>query len=256
MNYAEQLRVFVEAATGSDAAPMLPLIAPTRHNHITPHTRLNVYRDGYEIRLSQATITDYPALGNLIGEEVLEEAVLAYVHATPSRFWDLNQYPIGFAAFFARHSTNQSAHALAQLESAITQVFWMADSAPLAAEALAKISPEALGDTHFTLRSALQLLRLDYAANRYLTAFRNDTPQASIAEDVEYLCLVRHPYHVQRVELDAAEYTLLSLLAQGKTFGEALDFLAETKDFNPETLVQSLQSYWQKWLQHGFFTAT
>jgi hypothetical protein len=254
-DYAEQLAALHAAMIKDLPEAMLPLVKASTNKEFSPDMRVAVYRDAYEMRLTQAISSDYPALAHFIGAAALAEAVGYYIHAQPSRLWDLNLYPIGFAAWYAAHSGNASAIALAQLEAAITESFWAEDSAPLDASVLAGEGEDALASRVFTPRASLRLLALPCAANAYVNAFREDVPLDMIDATSEYIAVLRHPHHVQRVVLDAPEYALLQLLVSGVPFGAAIDRLAASPDCDVATLATALPNYLQRWLKHGFFAA-
>jgi len=254
-HYASQLAIFHRAIVHEEHAAMLPLIKRARDNIFPAGKRLQVYLDAYEIRLEQATAMDYPALKHYVGDELFDEAIHDFVRATPSHTWNLNEYPLQFADFFCAHHHDALAQSLVRLETAITEVFWKPDSEALDVAALAECGMDALAVRVFRPRAALQLLALPREANAYLTAFRNDEPTEAIAEASEYLCLVRHPRHVQRLALDAEEYAILRALFAGKAFGAALDAVVAGSATPPEHLAAALSGYLQRWLSCGIFAA-
>lgn len=244
MSYAAQLAQLTDAIIDGDAC-MLPAIKPTRREAITPEVRLAVYADGYHARLLQAVLADYPTLAHYLGEATLTKAIHAYIRATPSRHWDLNQYPIGFAAFFAKGTADRAAASLALLEGAIAGVFWLPESEALDASALA-VSPEMLEAARFTPRASLRLLTLQASANDYLQQFR-EHGTADMHDIPEYLALVRHHNEVQRTALEPAEHALLAALVAGAPFGEALERQQDA------ALAERLPLYLSRWLTGGFF---
>src|ERR1700744_6194484 len=68
---------------------------------IKPGGHLKVYIEGYRIRLAQALRTDYPALCNLLGKEEFGRLAEAYIKATPSTSYNLDNYSLRFAEFVA-----------------------------------------------------------------------------------------------------------------------------------------------------------
>ncbi len=245
--YATQLQAMHEAMVRKQPENMLPLIKPARHNSFSSQTRLAVYADGYDIRLVDATIADYPALAHYMGEEECREAVAAFVSVMPSVYWDLNRYPVAFAAFLKGRAPDKAAHALADLESAITEVFWLPESKPLAPDALAGLSEEAFGNRTFRLRTAAKLLKLDYAANEYLTAYRANGSVCAPKKEIEHLLVIRAENEVQRIVLEPAEYRLLAAIGEGSTFSEALALVSE------QSLEHKLTAYMTRWFQIGVF---
>lgn len=246
--YALQLQALHDAMVHKRPDAIVPLIKPTRHNALSPQERLAVYTDGYDIRLIDATLADYPALAHYMGEDECRKAIAAFVAATPSTYWDLNRYPVAFANFLKSYSPDKVAHALADLESAIAEVFWLPESKPLTPDALAGLSEDALGNQIFQLRPAAKLLKLDYAANEYLTAFRAEEYPTAINETTELLLVIRLDNEVKREILEPMEYELLHALNSGLPFNEALGQIADR-----EALAIQLPHYIARWLQSGFF---
>jgi hypothetical protein len=247
--YAKQLATLSEAIIDDRTDAMLPQIKITRADVITAEVRLAVYAGGYVERLRNAVLADYPTLAQYFGQDHLTQAIHAYIRQTPSRYWDLNNYPVRFGAFFAEESADRAAAALAILESAIAEVFWLPESAALEAAALANLSPEEFSEMHFKPRTALKLLKLDVAANDFLQAFRDGHAPTAISTHEEYLCVLRHANEVKRLNLTAPEHALLAALFKGKSFGEALE---QVDDPN---LAEQLPHYLARWLEYGFFAS-
>lgn len=252
-SYSQQLAALHTAAIGGDAAPMLALMKTARAAEISLEERLNVYQSGYTQRLIETVKADYPTLAHYLGSENFEILAAAYVQATPSNDWDLNFYSFGLADFLRTHLPDAAAHDLASLESAIAEVFWLPDSAPLTADILAQLSPEALSNQQFKLRTACRLLALNHGVNDYLTAFRSEQPLLQLAAVPEYLAIIRHHNEVQRIVLATSEYQILYRLAQGIPFGAALDTVAELPETDINQLSKNLPGYLAHWLKYGFF---
>jgi hypothetical protein len=245
--YTEQLQALHDAMVHKQSDAIMPLIKPSRHNELSPQERLAVYADGYDIRLIDATLADYPALAHYMGADECRAAIAAFVSATPSTYLDLNCYPVAFADFLKGHSSDKASHALADLESAIAEVFWLPESQPLMPDALAGLSEDALGEHKLLLRAAAKLLKLDFSANDYLTAFRAEGHPKGINGQTEYLLVIRLDNEVKREVLEPMEHTLLYALGSGLPFNEALNHVTDQ-----ETLATKLPHYIARWLQSGF----
>lgn len=246
--YAIQLQALHDAMVHKQPDAIIPLIKPARHNELSPQERLAVYADGYNIRLIDATLADYPALAHYMGEDECRAAIAAFVGVTPSTYWDLNRYPVSFAAFLKGRVPDKAAHALADLESSIAEVFWLPESNPLTPDALAGLSEEAFGNQILQLRTAAKLLKLDYTANEYLTAFRAEEHPKELAEKSAHLLVIRLDNEVKREVLEPMEHELLHALSSGQPFNEALNQIVDQ-----EALAIKLPHYIARWLQSGFF---
>lgn len=255
--YALQLQALHDAMVHKRPDAIMPLIKLARHHKLSPQERLAIYADGYDIRLIDATLADYPALAHYMGEDECRAAIAAiatiaaFVEVTPSTYWDLNRYPVAFAAFLKGRVPDKAAHALADLECAIAEIFWLPESKPLAPDALAGLSEEAFGNQIFPLRTAAKLLKLEYAANEYLTAFRAEEHPKELAGKPEHLLVIRLDNEVKREVLEPMEHDLLYALSSGQPFNEALNQIADQ-----QALATSLPHYIARWLQSGFFMHT
>src|SRR5438132_10184465 len=64
-------------------------------------TLLDVYRDGYALRLIEALTTDYPGLMAMAGPAGFDQMARAYIAAHPSRHPSVRWYGRGMADFLA-----------------------------------------------------------------------------------------------------------------------------------------------------------
>lgn len=247
-DYVNQLRIFHDAVAHGKTDALVPLVKQARHNVISQNERISVYAKGYVIRLQEATLMDYPTLINYMGEESCEDLVWQFAKHTTSNHWDLNLYPIRLSHYMEKNVDDKAAVALAQLEAAITDVFWELETKPLKPETLASLGEEALGRQVFSLRSTGRLLELTHDANAYLIAYREERNPTKIEEKTNHLLVLRHENIVQRIVLDELEYTILKSLQNGLTFGDAIEAAGQG-----EVLAQNLGGYISKWLEAGVF---
>jgi hypothetical protein len=250
-DYETQLQALHKAVVEGDTAAILPLLGDARIDELSSEERLKAYMDGYVERLISATFADYLALAHYFGEFSLKHSIRIYATTTPSKEWDLNLYSIPFAKYFAGVTTDSAAIQLAELESAITEVYWLPESSPLDPSIFAGLSIEQFAGLQFTSRTARKLLKFNYKINDYVTSFRAERPLNDMPHGEQYLCIVRHENEVQRVELEQAEYIMLKLLSEGKTLGQALEIAAENT--NPDELQTTLPNYIGKWIGSGVF---
>lgn len=248
--YAIQINALVEAVVDRTKDSVTSLVSAVRADQFSPAERVAIYADGYQVRLCAAVAADYPALAHYLGVDAFNAALSRFVRTYPSRQWDLNLYPIGFAAFIYSWRDDAAARAIADLESAITEVFWRPDSMTLNPADLATLSMDQLALYSFQPRSALKLLRLDASANHYLTAFRAGVAPEYVSAEPEHVCVVRHHNEVRRLTMDTDEYALLSLLCAGLPFGAALDHL------NGKISEAALMPLMTQWLNAGVFQST
>ncbi len=242
-NYAAILDNLQNSILRNDANLMADLIKNP--------TRINIYNEGYRIRLSGAVRSDYPTLEYYLSPEIMEKYLHDYVETIPSNFYSLDDYPIGFAQYIKKHCPDKFAAELAELESAIAEIFWLPDSACFTPPK--DLTPEALMDLQVNLRLAAKLLIHNHNSNQYIKDFREDLSPTTPQIKETYLLVLRHENTVQRHQLAQGEYLIIDAINKGKTIGSAIEQVIEQqKDLLPE-IAANLQIWVANWMQSGFF---
>jgi hypothetical protein len=195
-------------------------------------TLLDVYRDGYALRLIEALTTDYPGVMAMAGPADFDHMARAYITAHPSRHPSVRWYGRGLADFLSRippYDRTPAASEMARFEWALGEAFDSPDMAPITADALMALPPEAWETLAFTTLPSLRRLTLAFEA-----------PQAwQRREEVEpgNLAVERAPeplvWAIWRPELisnfrslDADEAAMLDALVEGRAFPDLCEAVA------------------------------
>lgn len=236
-----------------DAALGAPLLAQCKPAHA--EQRLALYRGNQTETWRKTLAAAFPVVLALVGEEFFGGLARAYGRALPPDNPDLNQFGASFAAFlrdFAPAAELPYLADMAALEWALHRAHYAPATPAVDAGWLAALSPGEVEAATFRLHPAAQLLSSPHAvAPLWLAhqpgsdvAFPQDMRQASHA-------LVARPQWTPLLApLDAAAHAALTALAQGQSFGAALDAaFALQDDFD---VTASLQ----QWLALGVLVAS
>jgi hypothetical protein len=126
-------------------------------------TLLDVYRDGYALRLIEVLQNDYPGLFAMAGPQDFDYMARAYIAAHPSPFRSVRWYGGKLAGFLASTPPfNESAEAIemARFEWALGDAFDATDAEPITAQALIALPPEAWETLSFAPLPSLTRLEL------------------------------------------------------------------------------------------------
>jgi hypothetical protein len=195
-------------------------------------TLLDVYRDGYALRLIEALTTDYPGLMAMAGPADFDHMARAYIAAHPSHHPSIRWFGKDVADFLGStppYSRTPAAAEMARFEWALGEAFDSPDATPVTADALVALPPEAWETLAFTPLPSLRRLTLEF-----------DVPQAwQRREDVEPGNLeveraarsvrwaIWRPELVSNFRsLDEDDAALLDALADGRTFPELCEAIA------------------------------
>lgn len=189
--------------------------------------RLALYRGNLSAGWERALGEAYPVLRQLVGEEFFAGLARAYGKAAPSQDPDLASFGTGIADFlagFAPAAPYPYLPDMARLEWAVHRAYLAPDVQALGLEALVAMSPAALEAARFTLHPSVSLLRSQWAIAALWQAHQPGGPALPKRVDVPCtLLVVRRGWRVEVVEGGAAETAALGRLAEGASFGVALD---------------------------------
>jgi hypothetical protein len=195
-------------------------------------TLLDVYRDGYALRLIEVLTSDYPGVMAMAGPDDFDHMARAYIAAQPSRHPSVRWYGRGVADFLGRtppYNGTPDAAEMARFEWALGEAFDSPDVAPITADVLMALAPEAWETLSFATLPSLRRLTLAF-----------DVPQAwQRREEVEpgnleveraaapVAWAIWRPEFVSNFRsLEADEAVLLDVLTDGRPFPELCEALA------------------------------
>ena len=128
-------------------------------------TLLDVYRDGYALRLIEVLTNDFPGVLAMAGPEDFDFMARAYIAAHPSRHPSVRWFGKGLADFLiatAPYDKSPAVGEMARFEWALGEAFDSVDVEPLAAEAVMAVPPEAWETISFAPIPSLQHLTFAY----------------------------------------------------------------------------------------------
>ena len=195
-------------------------------------TLLDVYRDGYALRLIEVLTSDYPGLMAMAGPDDFDHMARAYIAAHPSRHPSVRWYGRGVADFLANtppYNSTPDAAEMARFEWALGEAFDSPDVTPVAADALMALPPEAWETLAFTVLPSLRRLTLEFdipqAWQRREEVEPGNLDVERAAQPVRWA--IWRPELVSNFRsLDQDDAALLDALADGRTFPELCEAVA------------------------------
>ena len=189
-------------------------------------TLLDVYRDGYALRLIEVLTNDYPGLLAMAGPADFDHLGRAYIAAHPSRHASVRWFGRHLADFMARtppYSGSTAAIEMARFEWLLGEAFDAPDLAPVAASQLMALPPDAWETLSFTplpsLRRAVFAFDVPQAWQRREEVEAGNLEVTPAAAAVPWM--IWRPERVSKFRsLEADEAAMLDVLADGRSFPE------------------------------------
>jgi len=195
-------------------------------------TLLDVYRDGYALRLIEALTTDYPGVMAMAGPADFDHMARAYIAAHPSRHPSVRWYGSGLADFLAStepYSRTPAAAEMARFEWALGEAFDSPDVTPITADALMALPQEAWETLSFTSLPSLRRVILAFEAPQAWQRREEVEPgDLSLERASEPLTwAIWRPDLVSNFRsLDADEAVMLDALIEERPFPELCEVVA------------------------------
>ncbi len=239
-----------QAIVAVDGPPALEVRRRIRPSAtMAPQERLDVYRGMYDARLTEALEADFPAVADLLGEEMFSEMCSLYIREHPSRSYTLNELGRNLPEFLMRLDGLPHpafARDLARLEWASTEVFDEQEAPSLDPGAIAAVPAEAWPDARLIPIAAFRLLELDHASHLYVEALRSERARPPRRRNRTRLVVCRRNYGVIWFTVDGAAFQVLTRLAAGQPMAEAVARVRGQ---------QRVFEWFQRWSTEGIFQA-
>ena len=195
-------------------------------------TLLDVYRDGYALRLIEVLTNDYPGVMAMAGPDDFDYMARAYIAAHPSPHRSVRWYGGRLADFLAvtpPFNATPEAAEMARFEWTLGEAFDSADAPAITAEGLMALAPEAWETLCFSALPSLRCLTLAFEVPQAWQ--RKDEVEAGNLEVARapepMVWAVWRPQFVSNFRsLDADEAAMLANLVEGKPFPDLCEAVA------------------------------
>ncbi len=217
---------------------------------LSPENRINVYARGYVLRLMECMRADYPVLLHLLGEELFNTFVQAYLVNVPSHSPSLYDLGENFPAFLKASQPQESEGEdagmfdlpveLAQVERTRVEV---ERSKGLETEQTNNPDDSLfhfLGTSDYNVSPCLRLLELQYDVLAFIKAVERGKEAETPVQKINYLATSRKNYAVNLQQLEAWQFRYLNALTTSKDHNAAIKTAATESNIPEESIMADL----------------
>ncbi|MEE9300841.1 MAG: DNA-binding domain-containing protein [Alphaproteobacteria bacterium] len=219
------------------AGPGAP-IHPSLREVLRRRERINIHRNHFYTTLTEALQATYPVVCRLVGERFFRQAAKRYIADHPPAGPCLFEYGGSFSEFLARYEPASALVYLpdvARLEWALNEALHAPDSPTLDLAAVARLSPDALGDLFIELHPACRLVASPFPIDRIWRANRDESDETiDLGLGAARLLIRRSADAPEFAAIAETDFTLLKAITDGTQLGAAFErMLAVDPSANP-----------------------
>ncbi|MEP6907636.1 MAG: putative DNA-binding domain-containing protein [Pseudoxanthomonas sp.] len=216
-------------------------------------SRLDVYRQGYRVRLRDALVVEFPGLGLLAGRR-FKGLLESYVDTHPSGHYNIRWHGAGLQAFLEYGLPWRERPELAEmarLDWAISTAFDAADEKVVAVADLAGVPPSAWAELHLRPQGHLQILSGAFNVEAFRRAADRNKPRPRLRRcEMSRHCLVwRQSLEVRYRLIDDDEQATLTAAMRGESFALLCDRMASCHE--PSMAMPRMAALLRQWLDDG-----
>lgn len=222
--------------------------------NIDTETRLNIYRNAYQVRLKQALETDHEMLGLYLGDDLFEIMAVGYIETHPSGVTSLRHFGDRLPEYLA-NAEPFNAHPLiselAYFERRLLDVFDAADARRAPLSALKEIPADDWPGMTLRFHPGTQLFIAGWNSIESWKALKagQEPPAAQLQGDAYWLLWRGTDLLSEFRPLDEDEYTLLSLAIEGNSFAAMCESLLSR---HAEDRIGAISlHYMARWFEQG-----
>ena len=194
--------------------------------------RFDVYRNNVAVSLSDALEAAFPVVHKLVGDEFFRAMAGVYLRKHPPKSPLMMFYGDAMPQFLGRFGPAKSITYLpdiARLELALRHAYHAADAAPVDAQALSAIAPDALMSAKLRIAPSTQTVISDYPIHAIYRANTHAGAPKPMMQ-AEAVLITRAGFDPEIHAINAAAATCVTALQKGQSLGQAMATADDTLD--------------------------
>lgn len=221
--------------------------------------RVEIYREGYYLRLIDILEREFSALRNLVGKEQFDALCHEYIDAYPSTYFSVRAYGKNMIEFLSNRPNTDLLHVeLARFEWPFGKVIDAPDAPQLTVDDMAALPAEAWGTLRLEFHPSLQIVSLHYNTPEIWQALFNNNPEEFPVPERVYSeepqdCLVwRFNQRSHYLAINLHHKIMVEAIQSNKTFSDICEALCDHMEV--EQVAQFAGGSLRDWINSGLIS--
>jgi len=225
----------------------------SQEGSIDTKTRLNIYKNAYQIRLKETIETDHPQLGIYLGDKLFDKMVAGYIKTHPSSNTSLRQFADKLPNYLQKakpFSKHPAISDLARFERKLISAFDAEDSERFSRKELEQLPQSSWPSMLFRFHPSMQIFSCHSNAVDIWQALKQQQSPPEILNQSNHWLLWRNTDLLTEFQsISEAEQTLLRLALKGAAFEELCEALFPFVE--EDQIINEILRYLFNWLEKG-----
>jgi hypothetical protein len=226
---------------------------------ISVHERVEIYREGYYLRLIDILEREFSALKNLLGKTEFDQLCHEYIDTYPSTHFSVRTYGRYMVTFLSRRANSDPLHVeLADFEWAFGKVIDAPDGPQLSVDDMVKIPPEAWMDLRLEFHPSMRMVPLRFNTPAIWQALFNNNPelfpvpaQESAEQPLDWL-VWRFNQQAHYHPVTPEQSVMIRAIQENKSFPEICEALCDCMEV--DQVAQFAGSTLREWVSLGLIS--
>lgn len=226
---------------------------------ISVKERVDIYREGYYLRLIDILEREFSALRNLLGKEQFDALCHEYIDAYPSTHFSVRTYGKNMVTFLSNRPNTDPLHVeLAKFEWPFGKVIDAPDGPQLTVDDMAALPAEAWGNLHLEFHPSMQLVSLHFNTPEIWQALFNNNPEEFpvpervFSENAQDWLLWRFNQRSHYLAINSHHKIMVEAILSNKSFSDICEALCEYMDV--EQVAQFAGGSLRDWVNSGLIS--
>lgn len=217
--------------------------------NLSAESRLDIYAEGYFIRIAKGLARNFSLTFDLIGEEKFFALIADYLQVYPSKYTTIEDVGSNLPLFSRTHRLSTDFKFLPDLmslERMITEAFHAHDCPALDVSHFMNHSPDSLITATFKLHPSVSLMVSSWPLyDIWSTGLIPNT----ISDMFENILIYRQQSKVKIEVINSEQFTILNAIKQGQTLEQICQSLVQ--QFANTEALSHIQHWFKQWIETG-----